>query len=146
MNELSIKLASDWPAIRKATANTERDLTELERLLLPSDGRPLAENVSLVFFRSLAHGESTSQSDLDWTLLVNCEVDGQHFSLSQSIRKKLRDKIGPGATVSTSCRTRLSEEKHSSAAGGKTQHIRPSGVKQRLWRERPCKTGECWPR
>jgi UTP:GlnB (protein PII) uridylyltransferase len=80
MNELGIKLASDWPAIRKAIANTERDLTELERLLLPSDGRPLAENVSLVLFGSLARGESTSQSDLDWTLLVNGEVDGQHGS------------------------------------------------------------------
>jgi Nucleotidyltransferase domain len=98
MKELGLKLGSDWPAIRKAIANTERDLTELERLLLPSDGRALAENVSLVFFGSLARGESTSQSDLDWTLLVNGEVDGQHFSLSQSIRKKLRDKIGPGTT------------------------------------------------
>jgi hypothetical protein len=53
-----------------------------------------------VFFGSLARGESTSQSDLDWTLLINGEVDGQHSSLHQSIRKKLRDagKIPPGST------------------------------------------------
>jgi predicted nucleotidyltransferase len=84
----------------KAIRNTEGDLSELEHLLLPSDGRPLAENVSLVFFGSLARGESTSQSDLDWTLLINGEVDGQHFTIHQSVRKKLRaaGKIGPGAT------------------------------------------------
>jgi len=98
LNKLGTNLDSDWPAIRRAIANTERDLKELERLLLPSDGRPLAENVSLVLFGSIARGESTSRSDLDWTLLVNGEVDGRHFGLSQSIRKKLRAKIGPGAT------------------------------------------------
>lgn len=100
LRELQNKLGTEWTAINKAIADTERDLTELEHILLPSDGRPLAENVSLVFFGSLARGESTSQSDLDWTLLINGEVDPQHFSIRQSIRKKLRaaEKIEPGAT------------------------------------------------
>jgi hypothetical protein len=100
LKELQGKLGTQWPSIAKAIANTERDLVELEGLLLPSDGRPLAENVSLVFFGSLGRGESTSQSDLDWTLLINGEVDGQHSSIHQSIRKKLRaeNRIGPGAT------------------------------------------------
>jgi Nucleotidyltransferase domain len=98
LRELQASLGIDCPGITKAIASTERDLKELEHLLLPPDGRPLAENTSLVLFGSLARGESTSRSDFDWTLLVNGEVDGQHFPLSQSIRKKLRDKIGPGAT------------------------------------------------
>jgi predicted nucleotidyltransferase len=90
----------EWPAIVKAIADTESKLRELEYLLLPSDGRPLAENVSLVLCGSLARGESTSQSDLDWILLINGEVDGQHFRIFQSIREKLRaeDKILPGKT------------------------------------------------
>lgn len=100
LNELQRKIGVEWPAITKTIKNTEHDLTELEQLLLPSDGRALAENVSLVFFGSLARGEATLRSDLDWTLLINGEVDGQHFTIHQSIRKKLRaaDKIGPGAT------------------------------------------------
>jgi predicted nucleotidyltransferase len=100
LKELQTKHGCEWPAIKKAIATTERELADLEHLLLPPDGRPLAENVSVVFFGSLARGESTSQSDLDWTLLINGEVDGQHFSMFQTIRKKLREakKIPPGAT------------------------------------------------
>src|SRR5215472_14939392 len=97
---LQRKVGIQWPALTKAIENTEQDLQELEQLLLPSGDRPLAENVSLVFFGSLARGESTSQSDLDWTLLINGEVDVQHSSLHQNIRKKLRNakKIPPGST------------------------------------------------
>jgi predicted nucleotidyltransferase len=98
--ELQKKVGTEWPAIAKAIAATESEVTELEQLLLPPDGRPLAENVSLVFFGSIARGEVTSQSDLDWTLLINGEVDGQHSSIHQLIRKKLHaaKKIEPGAT------------------------------------------------
>lgn len=99
LRALQTKIDCKWPALEKAIGTSERELTELEALLLPSGGRPLAENVSLVFFGSLARGESTSQSDLDWTLLINGEVDGQHFPLFQAIRKKLREReIQPGAT------------------------------------------------
>jgi predicted nucleotidyltransferase len=100
LKELQKKLGCDWAGITKAIGDTERDLTELEHSLLPTEARPLAENVSLVLFGSLARGESTSQSDLDWTLLINGEVDGEHFRIRQSVRKKLQDakKIEPGAT------------------------------------------------
>lgn len=93
------KTGSEWPAINRAIASTETELTELEKLLL-ADGRPLAENTSMVFFGSLARGEVTLQSDLDWTLLVNGEVDGRHSSVHQEIRKRLRGagKIEPGST------------------------------------------------
>lgn len=74
LKELQTKLGCEWPAITKALASAETELTELEQLLLPPYERPLAENVSLVFCGSLARGESTSQSDLDWTLLINGEV------------------------------------------------------------------------
>jgi len=100
LNELQTAVSIKWPAIAKAMVNTEQELKDLEHLLLPADGRPLAENVSLVFFGSLARGETTSRSDLDWTLLINGEVDGQHFPLFQTIRRKLREgkRIPPGAT------------------------------------------------
>jgi predicted nucleotidyltransferase len=99
LKELQIRLGCKLPAIEKAAASTERDLVELEQLLLPQD-RPLAENVSLIFCGSIARGESTSGSDLDWTLLINGEVDGQHFHLSQEIRRQLVEakKTKHGAT------------------------------------------------
>jgi predicted nucleotidyltransferase len=99
VRELQTRTGKEWPAIAKAISSTERELTEIEHILLPSNRRPLAENVSIVFFGSLARGECTSQSDLDWTLLINGEVDVQHFAIHQTIRKKLRDadKIEPGA-------------------------------------------------
>ena len=100
LQKLATKLRCEWDGIAQAIEETENDLTALETLLLPNDGRPLAENLSLVFFGSLARGESTSRSDLDWTLLVNGEVDGLHFSLAQEIRRRLREAkfIEHGAT------------------------------------------------
>jgi Putative nucleotidyltransferase DUF294 len=100
LRQLLERIGTQSPSLVRAIQSTEEELLELERLLLPSGNRPLAENVSLVFFGSLARGEATSQSDLDWTLLINGEVDGQHSSLHQSIRKKLLDakKIPPGST------------------------------------------------
>jgi hypothetical protein len=100
VKELRQRLSGDWPAIRKAIEATKEEIVTLEKLLLPGDGRPLAENVGLVIFGSLARGEQTSQSDLDWTLLINGEVDAQHFGTFQAVRKRLHEagKIGPGAT------------------------------------------------
>jgi hypothetical protein len=101
LRELETRLGCEWPAIRKAIDSTELELVELEKMLLPAGGgRPLAENVSLVFFGSIARGELTSQSDLDWTLLINGEVDGQHFRVFRSIQKQFRKagRIEPGAT------------------------------------------------
>ncbi len=100
MNELEEKLGTHWVAIRKAIEATSQEMIALEGLLLPGAGRPLAENVDLVIFGSLARGEQTSRSDLDWTLLINGEVDAQHFLTFQTVRKKLHDagRIEPGAT------------------------------------------------
>ena len=98
--ELMAKVSSTCPAIQKAIDDTEHELAELERLLLPNGVRPLAEDVSLVCFGSIARGELTSQSDLDWVLLINGEVDGQHFVTFQDVEKKLRaaQKITPGTS------------------------------------------------
>lgn len=100
LDKLAVKLGCKWSAISQSIDQTEKELTELEKLLLPPEGRPLAENLSLVFFGSRARGESTSRSDVDWTLLVNGEVDGLHLFLAQEIRRKLLEAkfIEPGTT------------------------------------------------
>lgn len=91
LRELQSKIGCDWQAITACITTTEGELAELEKILVPGGRRPLTENVSLVFFGSLARGESTSLSDLDWTLLVNGEVDVRHFPIVRKIQKDLRD-------------------------------------------------------
>jgi predicted nucleotidyltransferase len=100
LNELQEKLQCKWPSIQSAMAETDRELATLEKSLLPEDGRPLVEDASLVFFGSLARGESTSQSDLDWILLIDGAVDAQHFRTFKTIQKRIADakKPGPGTT------------------------------------------------
>ena len=60
---------------------------------MPSDS-------SLVAFGSLARGEYTEGSDLDWTLLVDGQADGAHLGSVQAITAILnREKFGePGPT------------------------------------------------
>jgi hypothetical protein len=55
---------------------------------------------SLVAFGSLARGEYTEGSDLDWTLLVDGQADGAHLGSVQAITSILnREKFGePGPT------------------------------------------------
>jgi hypothetical protein len=98
LDELQKKLQCEWPSIQAARMQTEKELTGLEKLLLPEDGRPLAEDAGLVFFGSLARGESTSQSDLDWVLLIDGAVDSQHFRTFKKVQNQLdaAEKAKPG--------------------------------------------------
>lgn len=100
LHELEASLSCSWPAIGRASRAADADLAELERLILPAPDRSLAEDASLVVFGSLARGESTSKSDLDWVLLIDGQVDETHFRIFQEIRKKLKkaEKIEPGTT------------------------------------------------
>jgi predicted nucleotidyltransferase len=98
--ELQKKLRCEWRAINKAIGASEQQVQQLQTALLGSDSRPLAEDSSIVFFGSLARGEWTSQSDPDWVLLIDGQVDEQHFLALRHIEKKLRE-LGenePGTT------------------------------------------------
>lgn len=93
-------MGADWSAINKAIARTENEFQELRTILAPDDARPLAEDASAVFFGSLARGECTSSSDVDWVLLVDGQVDEQHFLAFHRVREQLKSahKVEPGAT------------------------------------------------
>jgi predicted nucleotidyltransferase len=99
-NELQKKLGVELRAINQAISETESELSDLERLIVPSSGRALVEDASVVFFGSVARGETTSKSDADWILLVDGQVDEEHFRTFQSVRRLLREggKISPGNT------------------------------------------------
>lgn len=98
--ELQKKLDCDWPAITKAAAASKTKLTELKSNLLKGSERPIAEDTSLVFFGSLARREWTAKSDCDWVLLVDGQVNDQHFRSAQTIRRELRkmEEKEPGGT------------------------------------------------
>jgi predicted nucleotidyltransferase len=57
----------DWLAISRARQET---VQRLEQLRAICDHAEVPENTVVVFFGSLARGEWTSGSDVDWTLLV----------------------------------------------------------------------------
>jgi predicted nucleotidyltransferase len=46
-----------------------------------------SDDTSLVVFGSLARGEWTSGSDLDWTYLIDGQANSDHLKISQRIRK-----------------------------------------------------------
>ena len=50
-----------------------------------------SEDTSLVVFGSLARGEWTSGSDLDWTYLIDGGANSDHLRISQGIRRVLKD-------------------------------------------------------
>ncbi len=98
--ELQKKLGRELPAINKAIRASEEKVEEFQKALLGSDSRPLAEDSSIVFFGSMARGEWTSQSDPDWVLLIDGQVDEDHFLALRQIQKRLREheEREPGAT------------------------------------------------
>lgn len=83
------RLGASWPAItssRKRTAAMRTRLADALRKphLVPPD-------TSLVVFGSLARGELTEGSDVDWTLLVDGPADPYHRDAAQRIAGHLRE-------------------------------------------------------
>src|SRR3954453_4733377 len=91
---LGDKTGCVYPHLAAARAHTARRRAELEALLRdlsPSD-------TSIVVFGSLARGEYTAGSDVDWTLLIDGQADEGHYAQAQAIAQVLeRERYGaPG--------------------------------------------------
>jgi predicted nucleotidyltransferase len=79
------KVGCEWPNIEQAqrlTASTQERLRTLLREQDPSD-------TSIVVFGSLARGEYTLGSDVDWTLLIDGQADEGHYGQARSIGRLL---------------------------------------------------------
>jgi hypothetical protein len=94
---LAQKLGREWPTIDACEARASEEVATLGTVmdsesLIPAD-------CAFVAFGSLARGESTAGSDLDWTLLVDGQADPQHVRVAQQIDKRLiqlkKKKPGP---------------------------------------------------
>ncbi len=95
LDELQKRFSVNWPCIAAAKASADavcRDLmgSVLNEVALPPD-------CSLVMFGSLARGEWTDGSDLDWVLLVDGQVSGAHYNAMLGLRAIFENR-SPGST------------------------------------------------
>lgn len=87
LDALQKRLGVDWPAINQARSESARVMTRISELLKGQD----SEATSVVCYGSLARGEWTVGSDMDWTLLVDGGVDPQHVEAVHRITDLLSD-------------------------------------------------------
>jgi predicted nucleotidyltransferase len=93
---LQEKVGHEWPAIMRARTKAQQTRNELERILKGMSSADL----SVVVFGSLARGEWTAKSDVDWTLLIDGQAVPQHLDVALEVAARLkRNKFGePGQT------------------------------------------------
>ena len=82
---LAAQLGREWPHLRAAEAEAAAERARLETVL---DGA-IPEDCSLVVFGSLARGEFTVGSDLDWTLLIDGRADRAHPRVARDVAARL---------------------------------------------------------
>lgn len=86
LGRLEAKAGQRFPniaAARRLTADTLARLADLLQREVPSD-------TSVVVFGSLARGEYTTRSDVDWTLLIDGQADPGHFEAVRAITRALK--------------------------------------------------------
>ena len=94
--EKPIRILRDNPVLQKARNEAQRTRRELDALLRSEMGRHGSDDsydsvdTSLVVFGSLAREEWTSGSDLDWTYLIDGEVNSDHAVIAQEISRILK--------------------------------------------------------
>src|SRR3954466_13738041 len=79
----------EWPAIRTAQQEAEDKLRRIRKELLTASARIDSEDVSIVVFGSVARGESTPFSDLDWTLIMDGQAGPGHAATARQFAEVL---------------------------------------------------------
>jgi predicted nucleotidyltransferase len=88
---LEQRCGTSWPTIRRAHQQANVQMDRLKRLLQnPRRGSIDSEDVSVVVFGSLARGEWTTGSDVDWTLLIDGGADPAHADTAVQTDELLR--------------------------------------------------------
>lgn len=82
---VSETLRRRWPAIEAANGAA----VEVQHLLGHELGDFSSEDVDIVVFGSLARGEWTSGSDVDWTLLIDGQASPDHRAVARQVREKI---------------------------------------------------------
>lgn len=76
LEELQKKCNTRWEHLHAARLEAQQQLEEFRDLILTE--KTESQHISVVIFGSLARGEWTNKSDLDWTLLIDGPVDSKH--------------------------------------------------------------------
>jgi len=93
LQRLGEELGVRWPAIEAARSASRQKLQELQEGL--SDFT--SDDASVVVFGSLARGEYTSRSDLDWTLLIDGQTYPEQTTAAEDIAAWVGERFrGPG--------------------------------------------------
>jgi predicted nucleotidyltransferase len=87
-NTVELLALEPLPTARDAASRARE---ELDKLLSAKIPRYASEDTSLVVFGSLARGEWTSSSDLDWTYLIDGQANSDHLIIAQKIQEVLED-------------------------------------------------------
>lgn len=82
---LSLRLGERWPNIEATRELSSQKIAELKRLLLDLD----SEDASIVVQGSLGRAEFTSDSDIDWFLLVDGIADPHHHDVFLEADKRI---------------------------------------------------------
>ncbi len=81
----------DLPSLCKYRDASLKVREELDTVLSAKIPNYATEDAGLVVFGSLARGEWTSKSDLDWTYLIDGEANADHLKISQRVHEILED-------------------------------------------------------
>jgi predicted nucleotidyltransferase len=92
---LQSQVGEEWPAIQQARKQTLEINEKLNKTL---EGLP-STDAAIVVFGSLARQEWT-QSDVDWTLLIDGQADPEHLGLAQKVAQRLEEQgfVPPGSS------------------------------------------------
>lgn len=96
IDELAEHFSADWRFLKKCRGAAESKLRAIGNACKPL----LVPDTSLVVFGSLARGEFTSESDVDWTLLLDGFTVPEHLTIAQKIADALGkiESKSPGRT------------------------------------------------
>jgi predicted nucleotidyltransferase len=86
IQRLEEKAGRSFPHIAEARRLTDATLGRLRGLLRDQD----PTDTSIVVFGSLARGEYTSGSDVDWTLLIDARADEGHYKAAREVTQLLK--------------------------------------------------------
>jgi len=99
MNQSISSNLLELPPLPRAREKASVTQLDLDKILSDDLPKYTSEDTSLVVFGSLARGEWTSASDLDWTYLIDGQANSDHLVITQRIQKILEDKFkAPGQT------------------------------------------------
>jgi predicted nucleotidyltransferase len=82
---LEQKLKAQWKHLSEAREQSQRTRDKLRTELERCD----SADTSIIIFGSLARGEFTEGSDIDWTLLIDGATDPNHLNVAHEIEAKI---------------------------------------------------------